>query len=107
MGFPLCPIIANIYTEDFEDVALNHYLYGIAMSTMPSQSFDDFTLHLNTLDPSIQFTNVEPSLSSILWFTLNMMEHLKPVYRKPSSYLQQRRNNRVSQKIQPASESPQ
>ena len=65
MGSPVSPIMANIYMEAFEQIAITTALNPLCIwkryvdDTFLSQHQSDkeeFFKHINSMDPSIQFT---------------------------------------------------
>ncbi len=62
---PVSPIIANLFMEHFEDLALSTFyssvnVYGRyvddTMTVLKRSEVQDFTNHLNSVHPSIKFT---------------------------------------------------
>ena len=98
MGSPVSPIIANIYMEHFEQLALESYqnppkiwyrYVDDTFAVIHEYEIDDFTLHLNCIDPNIKFTR-EVEENGQLPF-LDTIIHLKEdgslrttIYRKPT-----------------------
>ena len=69
MGSPISPIVANHYMEHFESRALDTaptrptMWYSYADDTMTKIhecAVSSFSDHLNSINPHIQFTTVEP-----------------------------------------------
>ena len=65
MGSPVSPIVANLYMENFEQIALSTFhdpprFWGRyvddTLAIIKTSAIDDFTTHLNSIDSSIQFT---------------------------------------------------
>ena len=98
MGSPVSPIVANLYMEDFEDIALSsapnppsvwvRYVDDTFVK-IHEYHVDEFSSHINSIDPKIQFT-IEPELEGKLPF-LDLCVHVLEdgatkltIYRKPT-----------------------
>ena len=99
MGSPVSPVIANIYMESFEDRALSSAVnqprwwkryVDDTFVIMKKEHKDEFLLHINSVDQSIQFTTEEAREDGSMPF-LDMMVTPQEdgtlttkVYRKPT-----------------------
>ena len=71
MGFPCSPVVANIYMEYFEDLALGPELplpvkdwkryVDDVFSIIPKGNRDTMLQYLNSIDPHIKFTIKQPN----------------------------------------------
>ena len=68
MGSPVSPIVANLYMEWFEETALQSFPFDITVwkryvddtfVALCASLIEELTKHINSLDPSIQFTREE------------------------------------------------
>ena len=68
MGSPVSPIVANIFMEWFEDNAIASFQYELTLwrryvddtiVAMCDELIDEFTEHINSIHPAIQFTREE------------------------------------------------
>ena len=69
MGFPISPIIANLFMEDLEKRALNTSLHPPSLwkryvddtlTIIKKDHKDAFLDHINSIDPNIRFTSEDP-----------------------------------------------
>ena len=83
MGSPVSPVIANIYMESFEDRALTSAVnpprwwkryVDDTFVIMKKAHKDEFLLHINSIDQSIQFTTEEAREDGSMPF-LDMFGH--------------------------------
>ena len=64
MGFPVSPIVANLYTDHFEQKALSIATHPHSYGSYVDDTFviqkeenkQNFLQHINSVDPAIQFT---------------------------------------------------
>ena len=66
MGSPISPLVANLFMEDFEEKAINtaqcppnmwkRYVNDTCV-ILDSARREEFTKHINSIDPHIQFTS--------------------------------------------------
>ena len=68
MGSPVSPIVANLFMEWFEESAIQTFQYEITiwrryvddtMVALCDSLLEDFTAHINSIHPAIQFTREE------------------------------------------------
>ena len=117
MGSPVSPIVANIYMEAFKDRAINtalnpprmwrRYVDDIFVIQQMSNK-EEFFLHINTVDTSIQFTVEEAGPDGSIPF-IDILVTPKvdgtfttKVYRKPThtdQYLQWDSNHNLASNI--------
>ena len=88
MGSPVSPVIANIYMEHFESLAISTSLTLIKCSATRKDQVSKLQEHLSSIDPHIKFT-IElpgtdgcPFLHTLTKPTSNSIE--STVYRKPN-----------------------
>ena len=100
-GSPISPLVANCYMEQFEKVAISTALHPPPPPSLQLQYVDDtftvlhkydveeFTEHINSIDPHIKFT-IEPEKDSRLLF-LDLCTHILDdgsmkitIYQKPT-----------------------
>ena len=116
MGFPLSPIVANLYMEQFENQAINtaphppfsgEDLWMIPFTILQSSKKAEFHKHLNSIDKHIQFTSEEAGDDGSIPFLDVLITPDKEgnlsttVYRKPTHmdlYLQWDSNHTVASK---------
>ena len=116
MGSPISPIVANLYMEKFEQLAINtaphpplfwRRFVDDTFTILESPHKTSFLEHLNSIDHQIQFTSEEAGIGGSIPFldVLIMPDeegNLKTtVYRKPTHtdlYLQWESNHQVSSK---------
>ncbi|XP_053380090.1 uncharacterized protein LOC128548728 [Mercenaria mercenaria] len=99
MGSPVSPIVCNLYTEHFESLALSTAptlrVGGSVLWTtlIPSkqlrQYVNEFTDHINSIDPDIKFTIEKEDNGTLAFLDTNTVRlidgHLKTtVFRKPT-----------------------
>ena len=67
MGSPVSPIVANLFMEFFEERAINSFMYEVkiwrryvddTMVILCDSLLEDFTEHINSIHPSIHFTEI-------------------------------------------------
>ena len=99
MGSPCSPVVANIYMEYFEDMALGpelphpikewkRYMDDV-FSIIPKGQCDTMLQHLNSIDPHIKFTVEQPNKEGAIPFLDTLPkpsgeEISVSVYRKPT-----------------------
>ena len=100
MGSPCSPVVANIYMEYFEDLALGPELsipikewkryVDDVFSIIPKGKWDTMLQYLNSIDPHIKFTVEQPNMEGAIPF-LDTLPKLQwwgniclHVYRKPT-----------------------
>ena len=105
MGSPISPIVANLYMEWFEETALQSFPFQLTVwkryvddtfVALCASLISELTKHINSLDPSIQFTKEEEADNSLpMLDTLTTRDNEGrlsfTVYRKPThtdQYLQ-------------------
>ena len=116
MGSPICPIVANLYMEQFENQAINtapqphlfcRRFVDDTFTILQSSQKTSFLEHLKSIDEHIQFTSEEAGNDGSIPFLdvliiLDEEGNLKTtVYRKPTHtdlYLQWDSNHTVSSK---------
>ena len=116
MGSPVSPIVANLFMEWFEEVALQSFRFEITVwkryvddtfVALCDSLVEELTAHINSIDPAIQFTREEEQNK-----TLPMLDTLTrrneegklsfSVYRKPThtdQYLQFDSNQPLQHKL--------
>ena len=116
MGSPVSPIVANLYMEWFEKNAISTFRYNLTIwrryvddtiVALCDSLIEDFTEHINSVEPAIQFTREEevdnslPMLDTLT--TRNPAGQLSfTVYRKPThtdQYLQFDSNQPLQHKL--------
>ena len=69
MGYPISPIIANLFMEDLETGALNTSQHPPSLwkryvddtlTIIKKDHKDTFLDHINSIDPNIKFTSEDP-----------------------------------------------
>ena len=98
MGSPVSPIVANIYMEEFEHLALNtaperprqwkRYVDD-TFCIMKGNAVGGFLVHVNSLKPTIQFTMELETQGRIPFLDACLRRHtdgslVTSVYRKPT-----------------------
>ena len=99
MGFPISPIVANLYMENFETKAISSAVHLPSMwkrimddtfVVIESSRKEEFLDHINNMDPHIQFTTEDAKPNGSLPFldTIVLIQPgnslLTSVYRKPT-----------------------
>ena len=99
MGSPCSPVVANIYIEYYEDLALGHQLpipikewkryVDDIFSIIPKGKRDTMLNYLNSIDPHIKFTVEQPNMVEAIPFLETLPqpkgeEISVSVYRKPA-----------------------
>lgn len=84
MGSPVSVIVANLVIEDVEARALSsftppplfwkHYVDGTCC-TLPERDLDNFLIHLNSIEPSIQFTCEQKTDGVLLLLDVRLQHH--------------------------------
>ena len=116
MGSPVSPIICNLYMEHLEQLAISTaphpplWWYRYVDDThikIKKQYAQEFTDHINSIDPDIKFTTEEEENRSLAF--LDTLTVIKPdgnldikIYRKPThtdQYLNFSSNHPVQQKL--------
>ena len=116
MGSPVSPIVANLFMEWFEESAIQTFQYEITiwrryvddtMVALCDSLLEDFTAHINSIHPAIQFTREEERDGTIAM--LDADKHQSPtgqlsfsVFRKPThtdQYLQFSSNQPLQHKL--------
>ena len=114
MGFPVSPVVANMYMELFEDRALTSAVnpprlwkkyVDDAFVILQKTHREEFLQHINSVDPSIQFTTEEAKQDSSMPFLDTLVSPQEDgtfttsVYRKPThtdQYLQWDRHHNLA-----------
>ena len=117
MGSPVSPIVANLFMEWFEQIAIETFKYELTIwrryvddtiVAICDELIDDFTDHINSVHPAIKFTREEESEDGTLPM-LDTKTNREPsgklsfsVYRKPThtdQYLQFDSNQPLQHKL--------
>ena len=99
MGSPCSPVVANIYMEYFEDLAISPELpipikewkryVDYIFSIIPKGKWDTMLNYLNSIEPDIKFTVEQPNMEGAIPFSRTLPqpkgeEISVSVYRKPT-----------------------
>ena len=116
MGSPVSPIVANLFMEWFEEAAIRTFRYEITiwrryvddtMVALCNSLLEDFTGHINSIDPAIKFTREEEEDGRIAMLDAKIRRDNSgslsfTVYRKPThtdQYLQFSSNQPLQHKL--------
>ena len=116
MGSPVSPIVANLFMEWFEEVALQSFRFEITVwkryiddtfVALCDSLIDELTAHINSIDPAIQFTREEEVNKTLPMFDTLTRRNEEgklsfSVYRKPThtdQYLQFDSNQPLQHKL--------
>ena len=98
MGSPVSPIVANLFMEWFESAAIETFQYEITfwrryvddtIVALCDSLLEDFTAHINSIHPAIQFTREDEQNLSIAMLDARIHRSISgklnfSVYRKPT-----------------------
>ena len=98
MGSPVSPIVANLFMEWFESSAIETFKYEITfwrryvddtIVALCDSLLEDFTSHINSIHPAIQFTREDEHNLSIAMLDARIHRSISgklnfSVYRKPT-----------------------
>ena len=116
MGSPVSPTVANLFMEWFEETAIHTFMYEITiwrryvddtMVALCDSLLEDFTNHINSIDPAIKFTREEEVDGRIAMLDANISRRDNgslsfTVYWKPThtdQYLQFASNQPLQHKL--------
>ena len=116
MGSPVSPIVANLFMEWFEELAIQTFQYEITiwhryvddtMVALCDSLLEDFTAHINSIHPAIQFTWEEECDGTIAMLDADIRRSPTgqlsfSVFRKPThmdQYLQFSSNQPLQHKL--------
>ena len=116
MGSPVSPIVVNLFMEWFENNAINSFKYNITIwkryvddtiVALCDSLLEDFTNHINSIHPAIQFTREDEQDFKIAMLDAKIKRNVSgeltfSVYRKPThtdQYLQFSSNQPLQHKL--------
>ena len=109
MGSPVSPIVANLYMEDFEDIALSSapnpssvWIRYVDDTFVKIHEYhvDEFSAHINSINPKKQFT-IEPELEGKLPF-LDLCLHVQQEVCRVRQYRRRQEKGNKAYKTSPS-----